>query len=382
MSAVIDRPDRRRRLHRRLLRIPARMGSCGTWLRLARDRLTEYLAAKRLDLGEFRRRQPRLIRVLVGADALAPSSSVAIYVHYAPTPAVSAMVLSQLDAYRALGFWILFVSMAPRLSDFVVRQVAGRVGIIVQRRNVGIDFGAWQDMLPFLELASNDPGSPGLRELLLVNDSVCGPLRPLRPIVEDMRASGDGFFGMTESLAPCPHLQSYFLLACGAAAIADVVTFLARYRPTAYKWQVIQRGELGLTTWMRQRGHTVAARFGYEPVERAALTSPNARQRLRTRLPAMFAGVRADQQGAYALRLQHNPLNPTHFLWRELVEVCGFPFLKTDLLLRNPIGIPDLDGWPSLLRQQGQRTGTDMALSIERHLALMRQADGSRGAAA
>jgi hypothetical protein len=71
-------------------------------------------------------------------------------------------------------------------------------------------------------------------------------------------------------------------------------------------------------------------------------------------------------------RLRHHPLNPAHSLWRELVEVSGFPFLKTELLLRNPIGISDLDTWRLLLppRELGQ--------TIETHLALMRRGHDPR----
>jgi hypothetical protein len=298
-----------------------------------------------------------------GADALAQSSSVAIFVHYAPTPTISSMVLSQLELYRILGFRILFVSTAPQFPTLVLKQVASRVALVVQRRNVGLDFGAWQDMLPFLDLGSNP-----LKELLLVNDSVCGPLRPLEPIVEDMRASGLGFFGMTESLAPVPHLQSYFLFARGEAAIGDVITFLARYKQSSYKSRVVRRGEIGLTTWMRHRGHAVAARFGYESVERTALESPVARQRLQRLFPSLFAGLDKDQKTAFGQRLRHHPVNPAHSLWRELVEVCGFPFLKTELLLRNPIGVSDVDSWRRLLPPP-----QEVGQTIETHLNLMRR---------
>jgi hypothetical protein len=225
MSSVIDRPDRRlfflRRLRNYLTRAHSHRGITRSAAKLSRD----FLVAKISDLRERAGPRPRIVQVTQGADALARSRSVAIFVHYAPTPTVSSMVLSQLELYRACGFRILFVSTAPQIPALVLNQIAGRVALVAQRRNVGHDFGAWQDVLPFLDQGSHRP-----HELLLVNDSVCGPLRPLEPIVADMHASGPGFFGMTESLAPVPHLQSYFLLARGEAAIDDVVAFLTKYR--------------------------------------------------------------------------------------------------------------------------------------------------------
>ncbi len=59
------------------------------------------------------------------------------------------------------------------------------------------------------------------------------------------------------------------------------------------------------------------------------------------------------------------PLNPTHALWRELVEELGFPFLKTDLLLANPDRISDLEAWPMLVHAPQQ------VPEITAHLALM-----------
>jgi hypothetical protein len=169
-------------------------------------------------------------------------------------------------------------------------------------------------------------------------------------------------------LAPVPHPQSYFLLAREEAAIDDVIMFLIRYKQTSYKRGVVRRGEIGLTTWMRHRGHAVAARLGYEPVEKTALESPIARQRLQRLFPRRFAGLDEDQKTAFGLRLRHHRVNPAHSLWRELVEVRGFPFLKTELLLRNPIGVSDVDSWRLLLpprRELGQ--------TIETHLNLMRR---------
>ncbi|MGI4945962.1 MAG: hypothetical protein ACRYHQ_36290, partial [Janthinobacterium lividum] len=154
------------------------------------------------------------------------------------------------------------------------------------------------------------------------------------------------------------------LLARGEAAIADVTDFLTSYRQTNYKRDVVRRGEIALTHWMRARGHAVYARYGYQHVEALALRSSIARDRLRRMFPHLFAGIE-DHAAGFARRLLCHPLNPAHSLWRELVEVCGFPFLKTELLLRNPIGINDLDAW-RLLPQPPQTCS-----SIDAHLALM-----------
>ena len=44
------------------------------------------------------------------------------------------------------------------------------------------------------------------------------------------------------------------------------------------------------------------------------------------------------------------PLNSTHHFWDYLIGEMACPFLKRELLERNPMGIPSLRRWESLLR--------------------------------
>jgi hypothetical protein len=50
--------------------------------------------------------------------------------------------------------------------------------------------------------------------------------------------------------------------------------------------------------------------------------------------------------GAAARRI---PLNPTADLWRPLL-VAGFPFVKRELLRKNPAHVPDVAAWLDLAR--------------------------------
>lgn len=90
----------------------------------------------------------------------------------------------------------------------------------------------------------------------------------------------------------------------------------------------------------------MAAVYGYETVEWIALHRARTLRRLRLLFPAMACDMTT---AGWRAGLRTVPLNPTHSLWYELVEDCGFPFLKTDLLARNPIGIPDLVDWGELV---------------------------------
>ena len=296
---------------------------------LAVDTLLDRLAPQR----------GSILQRLTG-QATGTGASLAIYVHWSASGRVSEMVLRQIAGWRGQGFDVVFVTnSAPPAAD--VERVREHCVLYLRRSNIGLDFGAWRDGLAAVLAEGAAP-----QELLLANDSVVGPLAPLGPLVERWRAGGEGFFGMTESLAGGVHLQSYLLLARGPAAIADIAAHLAGFADVRNKWRIVQSGEIGLTRRMIGAGHRCAALFGYARL--CALARPSD-----------FAALGARFGGENSLRVY--PLNPTHHFWQLLLERTDFPFLKTDLIARNAGRLPGVERWRDLL---GER---DVAL-IDDHL--------------
>ena len=281
------------------------------------------------------------------ADGAAPSGSgsLALYVHWSPTGAVSDMVVAQIAAWRDAGFNVVFVTnTAPPLRDW--NRLSELSVLRIARDNIGRDFGGWRDAL---SLALERFGTPN--ELLLANDSVLGPVRPMTQVVAALRRGGEGMFGLTESRGGGAHLQSYLLLARGQRAVADVSVHLAACRPSRSKWRLVQQAEIGLTRRMLMRGHRVAAVFGWERI------APSLDASVLDAFGSRFAEPDA---------LNRYPLNPTHHLWRVLVERFGFPYLKTELVLRNPGGLPGVERWPELVDAATRAV-------IEQHLRIMRR---------
>ena len=56
-------------------------------------------------------------------------------------------------------------------------------------------------------------------------------------------------------------------------------------------------------------------------------------------------------RGIYDAIQNGAPLNSTHFFWDVLLVDERFPFIKRELLLRNPVGVPLLSRWPDLVAQ-------------------------------
>jgi hypothetical protein len=344
--------------------------TAGTWRRLIRRaaELGGEIAAglPRDALRRLRPGPPPLLRVEAGTDPRPNARSVALYVHYSPSGQVSGMVLRQLAGLAAEGFAVVFVTMAAGVPEADWQAVRARAALVVQRRNFGLDFGAWRDVAP--EAARRWPAA---EEVLLANDSVLGPIRPLAPMLAALRGGGPGLFGLTESIQGGAHLQSYFLLARGTAVVADLQHFLAAMRLSHSKWLVVRRGELRLARWMRGRGHRVAALFGYRRLVAATLADADERARLAASHP-LLRGLEAMAPAARAELLRHQPLNPTHHLWQALVRRLGFPFLKTELVRRNPGRLPGVDEWPALLPPDAPCP----AALIREHLAAQRRNDG------
>ncbi len=285
----------------------------------------------------------RLLRVDAGIDSATKATAVAMYVHYAPWGRVSDMVRCQLRALRDAGFAVVFISSSDTIADedwMAVRQVCA---LAIHRLNFGLDFGAWRDAMPEVQTRW-----PDLEELMLANDSVMGPVSPLMPVIRALRSGGDGLFGLTESLQGGPHLQSYMLLAKGRSAVADLQRFLRSMFVSHSKWLLVQVGELRLARWMRARGHRVAAVFGYDRVIRAALADRDEAGRLAASHERLngLKGLPLDA----AVRMLHEwPLNPTQHLWHALVACCAAPFIKTELIRRNPGELLGVAEWPAAL---------------------------------
>jgi hypothetical protein len=318
----------------------------GTWRRVAYRAVLvvrEVFAALPRDILRAVRPPGPPLRIEDGIHPAPDATRIALYVHYSATGQISEMVRYQLDQLGRFGFAIVFISMAAHIPQDDWTAVRALCALVVRRENFGRDFGAWRDLMPEVRRRW-----PRLDELLLANDSVLGPIHPLAPVMQALRSGGEGLFGLTESLQGGAHLQSYFLLARGKTPVSDLMRFLRTLYISHSKWLLVQIGEIRLARWMRRRGHRVAALFGYDQLVRAALADPAERERLAASHARLRELDSLPSDRANVL-LHEWPLNPTHHLWHVLATKFGDPFVKTELVLRNPGRLPGVDEWPDVL---------------------------------
>ena len=222
-----------------------------------------------------------------------------LFVHYNANQRLDNYVLIYLKYLKKLNIDIVFISnslIPQQHKDTLLQEVNCSIH---ERENKGGDFGAWswainQQLIP----ANTD-------YLLLANDSVLGPLNDLSVIIETMSAKKNiDFWGITDSLQGDWHIQSYFI--CFSQKVFSGVLFKEFFRQnfdSLDKKKIIRLGEIQLSQMLITNGFAGEAYIGYKNF----LVAANGEKH-----------------------------NPTHFFWSELIRDFNYPFLKKDLIEKNP----------------------------------------------
>lgn len=302
----------------------------------------------------------RRVRTIThGSDPNASSPRYAVYVTYDKYSLVADYVIAQVEALARLGYRTLVVSTSPQLPEDEAAKVLRLSWKVLHCRNFGHDFGSYKDGIRLIGRMDE------VESLILMNDSCYGPLLDLDSIAQLARLSNSDIWGITDSWWKNYHLQSYFLHIGGRAlrskAFGQFWATLLPYQPRSL---VIRLGEVRFTQHLVRDGIITQVLCPYHTVASRAL------QVILLRL-AGDAGHLLPGERHYLQRLGNDiskgsPLNPMHSFWDVLLVEFACPFIKRDLLSRNPVGIPGLIEWASLLPKH---TDYDIDL-IYRHLKI------------
>ena len=276
------------------------------------------------------RRDPGQVMLVWPESMPALSHDVALFVHFDAAGEVSEAVQNYLAALCVAGRSVLLVSNSEALQPAALEALRPLCDGVLVRRNLGLDFAAWRAGLDHWGLPRADT-----RSLLLLNDSLAGPFARLTPVLQRFDFDVADVWAATDSQQRGWHLQSFFW-AVGPRAMAHPAwaAFWAGVRPVRSKEWVIRHSELGFARRLRAAGLRCQAIWPYEAVL--------------ARYHTDRAGTAAEQtQRARADRFLARgwALNPSADLWRQLLRL-GFPFVKRELLGRNPARVADVDDWP------------------------------------
>lgn len=293
---------------------------------------------------------------------------VALFVHFDANGRVVPATRDFIRGLEDAGLSVVFVTNSGVIQDedkaFLHRHCAS----VLIRRNIGYDFGAWRDALDTLGLPRAET-----RTVYLVNDSVYGPFSDLRPLLDTIDFEQADIWGITESWQHHYHLQSFFL-ACGEKAIRSPAWrhFWRSVRPIPCKDWVIRHCEVGFTRALARGGISIAALY-----PNTTLLDDKELRRLEQLLLAddltdgqderLHAEAEHADRILRCARRNPMPLNPSIDLWRQLIR-AGYPFVKRELLLRNPTKVTDVFAWEEVVSTSLKADPQPLAAEIRRSL--------------
>ena len=224
------------------------------------------------------------------------ADNLCLFLTYQPGPAPKPHVVAHVTALLDRGVRVVLIvntALPAGQLQFDPAWVARLDGLYV-RENTGFDFAGWAHVHGLV--------APTLsaRRLFLVNDSIIGPLNDhdFDRLLARVQAAKADVVGLTESMTPRPHLQSFFLVFNQRAIDEALGPFFRNVLSLPDKGMVIDVYETRWTQRLRQDGFVCEALF--PPLIPHALES-----------------------------------NDTHDLWQELIA-AGFPYIKASVMASHP----------------------------------------------
>lgn len=297
-----------------------------------------------------RLRSPRQILRVWPAGEVTLGPKIVLFMHFDGRGMVRAQLLDYMRDLHANGRTVVFVSNAAKLTPASLEALREICAVVILRRNIGYDFGAWRDAVDYLGLPRADT-----EEVILANDSVFGPLLPLGDTLRRLDYAKADIWGLTESWQVRYHLQSFFL-AFGPAALRAPAwaKFWRSVRPVPMKYYIVNAYEVGITQAMVKGGLRCAALWPYEKLIK--LVSRDELEKLIVAEESELGKADPIQitRKLQVLRIRDGvarrvALNPTSDLWRQLL-LSGFPFIKRELLRDNPTKVEDVGDWVEVVR--------------------------------
>jgi hypothetical protein len=217
---------------------------------------------------------------------------VAFVASYSAEPRFSRSLIRLVSELQQARYEVILILAQDSPEDIKWPSSPKTSPLIVQRKNLGYDFGSWAVGMELFPQAMN------AKYVILANDSMAGPFSSLTPLIADFESSTADVWGITRTEQFEPHLQSYVLgFHNGVLADALLRKFWRRIPLFDNKEAIVAHFEIGLSEFLAGEAYSTAA-FVY-PVQ---LTAPRG--------------------------------NPTIESWSQLL-LMGVPFVKRQLV-NNP----------------------------------------------
>lgn len=289
-------------------------------LRLASTYLNKLIPSK---YTKFQSKQTKVKQITAANTVLSDiqfsetnSSKICIFAHFNSNSLVDDYVFHYLKELNKQGFDIVFVSTSE-----IIKEAQGKLSTLcknlVIRQNIGYDFMSWKVGLDLIESKKINPDL-----ILLANDSVYGPLFDLSNVFNDFKNKSVNIYGMTDSYEVDYHIQSYFIIFDKQVLESKSwKTFWKEIQVYDDKTELITNCEVGLTQRLMQTELKVDCFCKSSDVAHQAIIK---------------------QHSYYSFLKKNRAYNVTHLLWDVLILDFQFPFIKRELVDKNPLNVKTL----------------------------------------
>lgn len=256
----------------------------------------------------------------------------AIVAHYDARGEFAPHVARQLDMLGD-SFDRVVVASTSALTDGARRAISARADLI-ERSNLGQDFGSWHEALQDAGLARD------YDELLLTNDSYVSAVTSLEPIISTMSERPVEVWGMTKTWRHAEHIQSYFLYFSKPALHSQAFRqFWSDFRPAPDRTAAIMHQEVGLSRRMREAGFRLGSYFEPTLRERRLANRRGVHWLIRRRraFPSHFHGF----EDHFRIRRSRDPMESNNLNWATdfadfVFDRARYPVVKFDTLRYDP----------------------------------------------
>ncbi|MDX8500845.1 rhamnan synthesis F family protein [Mesorhizobium sp. VK4C] len=287
---------------------------------------------------------------------LARRGGLAVFAIHCEGASLQTFHLEMIEALRSKGYAICVVNSFSENDALLAAHLRDKVHTFISRGDYGRDFGSWVSALVTL-----DGLVQAADHVLLINDSIIGPVRSLDHLFQRFKASIGDIFGLSDSYQHHYHLQSSVLfIRRSAFSTPEFHRFFQEYSYPNDKTNVILLGEVALSAYGLDAGLTLDVMCPYESVVEhwlgqyeSDLELVQSMPEFRHGFPQVIDGVQTLSYG-YA---QHTKIwyfntagdiraqvarNAQHSFWNTLINDFDYPFLKRELVTKNPEGVANL----------------------------------------
>lgn len=256
------------------------------------------------------------------------NSKICIFAHYDEEAQVKPYVVYYLNKLKEKNYSIYFVSTAPKADDDIIEQLLKICTKVIYRENIGYDFGSWQIGLKLISsMVSN------INHVLLANDSVYGPIFDMDVLFNDYSESQSDFYGASDSYQTgYYHIQSYFMIISNKVLNSTTwLKFWDNLKNYHRKDDIIVNFEIGLSMVLMVNG------FNLNSYCKSNISINDA--------------ILKEHIYSSQLMKSSSDYNLTHVLWDFMISEYNFPFIKKELIEKNPLRLKTLQGLSKVINE-------------------------------